>query len=195
MKRIMMIAGPNGAGKTTIASVITAQQKDLYDEFLNADHIAQALAPSHPGSADLQAGKLMIERFLFYIDSNKSFAFETTASGCNYEKHLKKAQVLGYKIDLVFLWLSSPDQAVKRVAERVKQGGHNIPEEVIRRRYHRGLKNLLAVYLPIADTALVLDNSLAESGLEQIIAQKNTLDQLDILDQIKWQEIKRLADV
>ena len=194
MKRIMMIAGCNGSGKTTMANALISQQKDIYNEFLNADHIARGLAPLHPSSADWQAGRLMIERLVVYINSNKSFAFEATGAGRNYKKHLIKAKEKGYAIDLVFLWLSSPDQAVKRVAERVKQGGHNILESDIRRRYYRGLKNLIEIYLPLADTALVFDNSLAESNNKQIIVQKNIPEQLMILDQEKWAEMKRLVD-
>jgi len=139
-KRIFMIAGPNGAGKTTTANAFLFQQKDFYDDFLNADHIAQGLSPLLPESVNQQAGELMIKRFHNCLSLNINFAFETTASGLSYATHLKKAKKSGYEVNLMYLWLSSPDQAVKRVAQRVKQGGHNIPEDDIRRRYYRGLE-------------------------------------------------------
>lgn len=124
-KKILMIAGPNGAGKTTMALTLMKQSSTLYD-FLNADEIARGLAPRHPESVALAASKLLIARFKELSEANKSFAFETTAAGTNYVKHLKNAQSKGYEIELTFLWLSSPDEAVKRVATRVKQGGHNL---------------------------------------------------------------------
>jgi predicted ABC-type ATPase len=195
MKRLMMIAGPNGAGKTTTANAFLSQQKDLYDDFLNADHIAQGLSPLHPESVNRQAGELMIKRFHDHLKLNVSFAFETTASGISYANHLKKAKENGYEINLMFLWLSSPDQAVKRVAQRVRQGGHNIPEDDIRRRYHRGLKNLLNLYLPLASTALILDNSSAESGTRKIIARKDLGFQLQVEDEEIWEKIQRSANV
>ena len=195
MKRLMMIAGPNGAGKTTTASAFLSQQKDFYDEFLNADHIAKGLSPLHPESVNQQAGVLMIKRFHDCLNLHMNFAFETTASGLTYATHLKRAKKCGYTISLMYLWLSSPDQAVKRVAQRVKQGGHNIPEEDIRRRYFRGLKNLIKLYLPIADTALILDNSSAESGIEKIIARKELNLQLQIEDEKNWEKIQESANV
>ncbi len=180
MKRLMMIAGPNGAGKTTTANTFLLRQKDIYDDFLNADHIARGLSPLHPESMNRQAGELMVQRFRNCLNLGESFAFETTASGLSYATHLKKAKGIGYEINLVYLWISSPDQAIKRVAQRVKQGGHNIPEEDIRRRYYRGLSNILKLYLPLADTAMLLDNSSAESGARKIIARKDRGIQLQI---------------
>lgn len=191
----MMIAGPNGAGKTTTAEAFLSQQEDLYDEFLNADHIARGLSPLHPENVNSQAGKLMIQRFHDCLNSNMSFAFETTASGLTYSNHLKEAKQHGYTISLIYLWLSSPDQAVKRVAQRVKQGGHNIPESDIRRRYFRGLKNLINLYLPFADTALILDNSTAESGVRKIIARKEFDRQLQIEDEKIWEKMRESANV
>ena len=186
-----MIAGPNGAGKTTTAVAFLSQQKNLYEEFLNADHIAQGLSPLHPESVNLQAAKLMIERFHACLNQNISFAFETTASGLTYAKHLSKAKENGYEINLIYLWLPSSEQAVKRVAQRVKQGGHNIPTEVIIQRYYRGLKNLFNLYLPLANTVLILDNSSAESGIRKIIAKKNLDLPLQIEDQEIWDKLQR----
>ena len=121
-KKILMIAGPNGAGKTTMALELMRDREVLY-EFINADEIARGLAPLHPESKALAASKLMIKRLKELLDSNKSFAFETTASGTNYVQHLKKAQKQGYQVTLTFLWLANPQETIRRVAQRVKQGG------------------------------------------------------------------------
>src|SRR5580692_4024321 len=126
-KKILMIAGPNGAGKTTMTLELITDQTMLY-EFINADEIARGLAPLHPESMSLTASKLMLKRLKELLDANKTFAFETTGAGTNYIKHLGEAQAKGYEVHLMFLWLSSPDLAVKRVAKRVEQGGHHILE-------------------------------------------------------------------
>ncbi|HEV8051630.1 MAG TPA: AAA family ATPase [Parachlamydiaceae bacterium] len=188
-KKVFMIAGPNGAGKTTTAMPLI--QNIVIHEFLNADEIARGLAPLHPESVSLSASKLMLKRLDELLVANKSFAFETTASGINYVKHLKRAREQGYKIHLLFLWLSSPDLAVKRVAKRVSQGGHNIPEDTIRRRYRAGIKNLIKEYLPLSDSALILDNSLNKPN--KVIAIKNDAELLKVEDANIWEEIERIA--
>lgn len=158
VKRILMIAGPNGEGKTTTALTLIPNLPLLY-EFVNADEIARGLAPLHQESVALAASKLMIQRIKEMLKDGKSFAFETTASGVNYVRHLSRAKDLGYEINLMYIWLSRADLAVQRVIQRVKQGGHNIPEQTIRRRYVASLKNLIKYYLPLADSVLVVDNS------------------------------------
>ena len=101
----------------------------------------------------------MVQRLIDLLTSNKNFAFETTAAGINYVKHLENARSMGYEISLVYLWLSSADLAVKRVEHRVAKGGHHVPEDIIKRRYKAGLKHTIKYYLPLAHTALILDNS------------------------------------
>lgn len=189
-KQIFMIAGPNGAGKTTIAKAWISNNPIIY-EFINADEIARGLAPLHPENMALTASKLMIKRFKDLLDSKKSFAFETTAAGTNYIRHLKASQTQGYEIHLTFLWLSSPELAIKRVAHRVDQGGHHIPKDVIVRRYYSGLKNLIHFYLPLADKAIIFDNSITESN--KIIAEKDIMKKLVIKDAIIWQKIEEVA--
>lgn len=188
-KKIFMIAGPNGAGKTT--SAMSFISSEMIDEFLNADEIARGLAPLHPESMSLTASKLMLKRLKELLDANKTFAFETTAAGTNYIKHLKEAQAKNYEVHLMFLWLPNPDLAVKRVAKRVQQGGHHIPENIVRRRYYLGIKNLIIHYLPLVDKALILDNSITESV--KIIAQKYAKDDLKIKELIIWKEIEEVA--
>ncbi len=186
-----MIAGPNGAGKTTMTLELITGQKMLY-EFINADEIARGLAPLHPESVALTASKLMLNRLKELLEANKSFAFETTGSGTNYLKHLKSAKSKGYEVNLTFLWLLSPKQAVKRVMQRVQQGGHHVPEEAVVRRYYSGLKNLLTYYLPLADRALIMDNS-SEDSLKRLIARKKRNTPLEILDKGIWEEIEKAA--
>ncbi|MFV0339976.1 MAG: zeta toxin family protein [Parachlamydiaceae bacterium] len=189
-KQIFMIAGPNGAGKTTTAKFIMSQQKTIH-EFINADEIARGLAPMHPESMALTASKLMIQRFKELLATNQSFAFETTAAGTNYIKHLQTAQSKGYEVHLFFLWLSSPELAIERVASRVAQGGHNIPEDTIRRRYILGMKNLYKHYLPLCNEATIMDNSLTE--LKKIIAEKSAMDVFSVNAPKIWQQIEGIA--
>ncbi len=187
-----MIAGHNGAGKTTMTADLLTHSSSLY-EFINADEIAKGLAPKNPESMALSASKLMVERLRELLANDKNFAFETTASGINYVKYLQEAKSKGYEINLCFLWLASPEQAVKRVAQRVRQGGHNIPKETIIRRYSTGLSNLLSAYLPIADKALIIDNS-AEVVTNKIIARKFFEKDTEVFNQQIWQKIIEVAD-
>jgi predicted ABC-type ATPase len=189
-KNIFMISGPNGAGKTTTAMSLIPNSAIIY-EFINADEIARGLAPLHPESMALTASKLMLKRLKELLDSDKNIAFETTGSGINYVKHLRYAQSKGYEVYLMFLWLSSPDLAVKRVKHRIAQGGHSIPEDAVRRRYYAGLRNLIRHYLPLADNVIVLDNSIAH--LNKVIARKNKLDGLKIEQKNIWEEIQEIA--
>lgn len=190
-KKIFMIAGPNGAGKTTTANSLIS--KGMVDEFINADEIARGLAPLHPESMSLAASKLLLKRFHELLEEQNSFAFETTGAGTNYIKHLMLAKQEGYLFQLFFLWLPSPDLAVQRVANRVKQGGHNIPTDVIQRRYFSGLKNLINHYLPLADYAHILDNSIGATG--KVIAKKNYKHKLIIKQPDIWKEIEEVANV
>lgn len=160
-------------------------------EFLNADEIARGLAPVHPESMSLTASKLLIKRLKELLENNRSFAFETTASGINYVKHLHLAKQKHYAIHLTFLWLASPKEAIKRVTQRVQQGGHHIPEETIIRRYHTGLTNLIKYYLPLADTALIIDNS-SEESKKRVVAQKEK-NHLEIHDAVIWKKIEGVA--
>lgn len=188
-KNILMIIGPNGAGKTTTALITLPDL--MLNEFLNADEIAKGLAPLNPESVPLAASKLLIKRFKELITQNKSFAFETTGAGKNYINHLLEAKNKGYLIHVLFLWLESPELAVKRVEERVKQGGHSIPKDVIIRRYFLGLNNFFTHYLDIADTVLIANNS---SEQQKVVARKNIHKPLEVLDKISWLKMQELAN-
>lgn len=158
MKRIIVIAGPNGAGKTTFAREFLPREANCPD-FINADLIAAGLSPFQPESAALRAGRLMLEEIHDKVRQEKSFAFETTLSGRTYMRLLRDCRNQGYHILLVFLSLPSANMAVARVAARVAQGGHNVPEPDIRRRFAAGLKNLREAYTGIVDAWTLYDNS------------------------------------
>ncbi|WP_291461079.1 zeta toxin family protein [Desulfobacula sp.] len=153
-----IIAGPNGAGKTTFAVNFLPVEAECLN-FINADLIAQGLAPFNPESVALEAGKIFLRRLDVIVSNKESFAFETTLSGLNYIDRIKKWKQIGYEVILYFLKLPSEKMAIKRVQLRVDQGGHNVPEDVIIRRYHRGWKNFQKYYKDLVDAWVVFDNS------------------------------------
>lgn len=170
MKRLFIISGCNGAGKTTASYTILPEILDC-EEFVNADEIAKGLSPFNPESVAIQAGRLMLERINKLIEKGQDFAFETTLATKSYRNLIIKAKENGYHVTLLFFWLRTSDLAVKRVETRVKEGGHNIPEDVIRRRYENGLKNFYGIFEPIVDEWMFIDNS---GEPYEIIAHRNT---------------------
>jgi len=185
---VFMIGGANGAGKTTAALDVLPKFIDVY-EFVNADEIARGLNPVKPETANVMAGRLMIERIDGLIHAKKSFAFETTCVGSHHKKTFQKCKEAGYCLRLIFLWLPSADMAIQRVAKRVEQGGHSVAEDIIRRRYIMGLQNLVETWLPIVEKALILDSSSKVAGSYPLIAEK-TANQLNISDKALWQQIE-----
>jgi len=179
MPNLYIIAGCNGAGKTTASFTILPEMLNC-KEFVNADSIAAGLSPFNPESVAIEAGRLMLSRIHELMGAGVDFAFETTLATRSYVSLVKTAQELGYKVTLLFIWIDSPATAMQRVAERVVKGGHDIPSEVIERRYYRGLFNLFNLYIPICDTWMVVNNEairpepIAEGGLniENIIINK-----------------------
>lgn len=154
-KKIIIIAGPNGAGKTTFAKNFLPQEAHTF-RFINADLIAAGLAPFNPESVSFKAARLMLSELDEHTKAGESFAFETTLSGIHYLQRIQEWEDLGYTVKLWFIALSSPELAISRVKERVAQGGHNIPEEVIRRRYAAGLENL-PKYQKVVNSWVLLD--------------------------------------
>ena len=150
MKRIIIIAGPNGAGKTTFAQSFLPKEAKL-TRFINADAIAAGLAAFAPETAAIRAGRLMLAEIAHCAQRGESFAFETTLSGLSYLKHIKAWRAHGYQVSLFFLSLPNAETAIARVAERVQQGGHDIPELVIRRRFAAGLQNFRKHYQAVVD--------------------------------------------
>ena len=164
---LYIIAGPNGAGKTTASYTLLPEMLGCTN-FVNADEIARGLSPFSPETVDVQAARIMLARIEELLAQKVDFAIETTLATRSYVQLVKRAQKAGYKVHLLFFCLESPEQAILRVAQRVAEGGHNIPENVIRRRFARGIANLTHLYLPICDSALVYNNS---HGKPQIIAE------------------------
>ena len=156
--RIIIIAGPNGAGKTTFAREFLPQEAAC-PVFVNADLIAAGLSPFAPERAAMQAGRLMLTTIAQHVAKRESFAFETTLSGLAHARRIPRWRQSGYRVELFFLSLVSADMAVQRVAERVRQGGHDIPEDTIRRRFAAGLRLLRDVYRPLVDPWVYYDNS------------------------------------
>ena len=162
--KIIIIAGPNGAGKTTFAREFLPQEAGC-PVFVNADLIAAGLSPFAPERAAIQAGRLMLDAIAQHVDKRESFAFETTLSGLSYARQIPQWRQLGYRVELFFLSLPSADVAVQRVAERVRQGGHDIPEATIRRRFEAGKRLFFERYQPLVDQWVFYDNSGDEPAL------------------------------
>ena len=163
MPDIVLIGGPNGAGKSTIAlRVLPAIE--CY-EFVNADLIAAGLSPFRPAAHAVTAGKLMLQSMDAALKAGRTFAFESTLAGKKHAEFLSSAKALGYRVHLFFVWLRSVELAIQRVQARVQSGGHDIPTETIRRRYGAGLRNLFKIYIPLADSYLIYDNSAREPAL------------------------------
>lgn len=156
--KVIIIAGPNGAGKTTLAREFLPNEAGC-PVFVNADLIAAGLAPFAPETASAQAGRLMLRELTRHFSARESFAFETTLAGRGYLHHIKTWQHAGYRVKLIFLQLDNADEALARVAQRVRQGGHDIPEAIIRRRFTAGRQNFERLYAPIVDAWALYDNS------------------------------------
>ena len=165
-KKIIIIAGPNGAGKTTFARSFLPEEAQC-PRFINADLIAAGLSPFAPEAAALKAGRLMLAEIDECVRAGESFAFETTLAGLAYLGRIKQWQAAGYHVSLFFLRLPDAETAIARVAERVLQGGHHIPEAVIRRRFAAGLRNFESAYQPAVDAWVEFDNVGAEPMLIQ----------------------------
>lgn len=184
-KTIYIIAGCNGAGKTTASFTILPEILDC-KEFVNADEIAKGLSPFQPEKVAFEAGRIMLERIESLLNSNISFAFETTLASKIYKSKLEKAILNGYNIKLLFFWLPSVEMAINRVAIRVSEGGHNIPNDVIARRYSRGIENLFKIYIPLCDEWAVFDNS---DELPDLIARGYSSEQF-IMKKDVWNLLK-----
>ena len=185
MANLYIIAGCNGAGKTTASYSVLPDMLNC-KEFVNADEIARGLSPFQPEKVAIQAGRIMLGRINELINQNADFAFETTLATKSYAKLIQKVQTKGYFVTLLFFWLNTPDLALKRVNERVLQGGHNIPEDVIYRRYKSGIDNLSKMYIPVCDYWLVVDNS---NSPFIMIADGNKTKNINIFNQQIYNQI------
>ncbi len=166
-KRILIFAGPNGAGKTTLATEYLPSEMRC-PAFLNADSIAAGFSPFQQSSMAFRASRLLLESIHEHAESGKSFAFETTLSGRGYSRSIPNWRERGYFVQLFYLRLSDPELAVTRVRQRVSEGGHDVPAQVIRRRYHAGWRNLERTYQELVDEWRIYDNSGSKSVLLSI---------------------------
>lgn len=157
MSNLYIISGCNGAGKTTASYTILPETLNCM-EFVNADNIAAGLSPSRPESVAFESGRIMLHRIHELMSARVDFAFETTLASRSYVSLVKKAQLMGYRVCLLYFWLGSPDLAIERVASRVSKGGHHIPANVIERRYYRGIYNLYNLYMPVCDEWTIIEN-------------------------------------
>lgn len=183
---LYIIAGPNGAGKTT-ASFNLLPELLHCPNFVNADEIAKGLSPFAPNEMAVQAGRLMLKRIEELLPQRADFAIETTLATRSYVRLVHRAQQLGYRVHLLFFYLETEQQAIERVAQRVSNGGHDIPEADIRRRFKRGISNLVNLYIPICDVVYVLNNRSVPAIL---VAQKTPrMKRLHIYIDQMWQRL------
>lgn len=180
-----MLAGPNGAGKTTAAENLLPKYMHIY-EFVNADSIAFGISPFNYKSAQREASEIMLERIKHLTEQKMNFAFETTGAGKTHIHTLNRCRELGYHINLVFLYLPSPELAIERVRLRVLQGKHDIPKEDIIRRYKRGLDQLVSDFIPLANLIEIYDNS---ENKQSLIAEKSQDQDWVIHHRAIWQKI------
>lgn len=177
-KNAYIVAGPNGSGKTTFATIFLPDYVKC-PNFVNADLIAQGLAPFEPRSAMIKAGKLVLQQIHEFARRGIDFGFETTLSGKSYINLFSELKTRGYALHIFFLWIPSPELAILRIKERVLEGGHNVPVEDIRRRFRRGISNFFNLYEKLFDSWMLFDNSKAKPFL--IAKRRNS--HIEILDE------------
>ncbi len=188
--KLYVIAGPNGSGKTTFAGKFLPEYAGCF-EFVNADLIAKGLSPFSPSRFAIKAGKLLLEQIADFSKKKIDFAFETTLAGKGYLNIFKQMKHNGYELHLFFLWLPDVKLALARVADRVRKGGHNIPEEDVRRRFNRGMWNFFHIYRDLFDTWTIFDNSTTDA--EIIVKSEKSI--LSITDESIYQKLLKQAEV
>ncbi len=189
MPTMYVISGCNGAGKTTASYTILSEMLQCRD-FVNSDEIARGISPFDLSHAAIDAGRVMLKRIKELTDTKEDFAFETTLAVRSYASLIEKTKKKGYEIMLVYFWLNSPDLAVERVQNRIIAGGHSIPENVIRRRYWSGMRNLFNIYMPLSDRWLLINNSETPSSL---IAEGSGLKEIKIYNSRDYKQLKTLS--
>lgn len=189
MPNLYIISGCNGAGKTTASFTVLPEMLGCR-EFVNADEIARGLSPFQPEKVAVEAGRIMLQRIDELLRKKEDFAIETTLATRSYAQTIKKARENGYNVTLVYFWLASPELAIQRVKNRVAEGGHHIPEDVIRRRYIKGVKNLFQLFIPVCDYWIVIDNSQTPYD---IVAEGQQVQELNIQNQTIWEKLKELS--
>ena len=185
---VVVLAGPNGAGKSTSAPLLLGGALPEVRQFINADDIALERSPSNPEAAAVAAGREMLSRLHELARQRESFAFETTLATRHFAAWLEGLLRSGYSVHIVFLWLPSPEVARERVERRVIEGGHDVPESIVRRRYRRGLRNFFDLYQPLATTWQMYDNSVGSAPLLIAAGSGRTVD--SVSDPRIWAEIQ-----
>jgi predicted ABC-type ATPase len=185
MPNLYIVAGCNGAGKTTASYTILPEMLNCR-EFVNADSIASGLSPFNAENVAFEAGRIMLQRIYQLLDGKIDFAFETTLAAKSYMSLIKQAKAINYEIVLLYFWLNSPELAKQRVAQRVSEGGHTIPPDVIERRYYRGLYNLMNLYLLVCDNWIIIDNI---DFTPHIIANGSKPNKINIINNDIWETI------
>jgi len=185
---VVQIYGPNGAGKSTLAPRLLTGALRV-TEFVNADVVARGLSAFQPEEVSLAAGRIMLVRLRDLARQRVSFAFETTLASRSFAPWLSRLIESGYSFHLLFLWLPDEDLAVSRVADRVRHGGHSVAEDVVRRRYHAGLRNFFTLYQPLAATWRLYDNSLARGP--RLIASGHGRLRRRVVDRQAWEKIRK----
>lgn len=168
-KKVIIIAGPNGAGKTTFAEEFLPKDANC-PVFVNADLIAAGLAPFAPERVAFRAGRLMLGEIFNYARRGENFAFETTLSGRGYARLIPDWRADGYRVKLFFLRLAAPELAIARVRQRIREGGHSVAEQIIRRRFTVGIRNFEKIYKPIVNEWALYDNS----GSKPLLIEEGT---------------------
>lgn len=190
MPNLYIVSGCNGAGKTTASYTILPKMLNC-KEFVNADEIAKGLSPFQPETVSFQAGRIMLERINELLEQNVDFAIETTLTTLSYRQTIEQAKRKGYTITLLFFWLNDVNLAIERVKRRVSEGGHNIAEDVIVRRYYKGISNLIKVFTRLCDYWIVIDNSVEPID---IVARGKNIVNIEIKNIVTWNTILNLAN-
>jgi predicted ABC-type ATPase len=185
---LIVLAGPNGAGKSTVAPALLVGALGV-DEFVNADVIAQGLSAFQAERAALPAGRIMLDRLHYLAARRLNFAFETTLASRSFAPWIEELRGSGYLFHLLFLWLPSPEMAIRRVADRVLLGGHDVPPETIRRRYRAGLRNFFELYRRLTDRWQFYDNS--QAARPRLLAEGSGAGEEIIAAPAAWEGIVR----
>ena len=189
MAKLYIISGCNGAGKTTASYSLLPEMLNC-TQFVNSDEFAKGLSPFNPEKASIQASRYMLMKFKYLLERQQDFAIETTLATRTLLKMAQKAQKAGYTVTLLYFWLNSPELAVERVRARVEAGGHDIPEETIRRRYQVGIDYFFHYYAPICERWILADNSQIPF---RVIAQGTKDEVISINDEATYTKIRNMA--
>lgn len=184
-----IISGCNGSGKTTCSYSLLPELLECR-QFVNSDEFAKAFSPFNPGAASVRAGRYMMMKVSYLMARKETFSVETTLATRALVRIIQKAQAAGYEVTILYFWLNSPQKAIERVAQRVKAGGHDIPQEVIKRRYYMGLDYLLSYYMPLCDHWILADNT---NPPFRVIAQGNKGEEPIIKDAKTFEIIQAIT--